>query len=259
MNKPTAPFAELLNEALTKPGILSQAYSMFHQYSLGNQMWVWAQLTARNIPLGPVATYKKWGEFNRTVKRGEKALSMIMPVVGKSKNDDGTEDSYVFFTVKNLWFSLAQTEGADYASEVVTPEWDATRALEKLDITVVPFKYMDGNVQGYARGRTIAVSPIAQFPHKTRFHEMAHIVLGHTAEKGMSDEEHTPRDIREVEAESVAYILCNILGLPGIEESRGYIQHWFANGTMTDKSAQRIFNAANKILNAGKPAKEAEA
>ena len=90
MNKPTAPFAELLNEALTKPGILSQAYSMFHQYSLGNQMWVWAQLTARNIPLGPVATYKNWGEFNRTVKRGEKALSMIMPVVGKSKNADGT-------------------------------------------------------------------------------------------------------------------------------------------------------------------------
>jgi antirestriction protein ArdC len=258
MNKSSAPFAELLNEALTVPGILSQAYSMFHNYSIGNQMWVMCQMHARKIPVGPVGTYKKWGEFNRTVKKGEKALSMIMPVVGKTRDKNGEEDSFVFFTVKNLWFAVSQTEGDDYTQETIIPEWDANLAYEKLDIKEIPFQMTDGNCMGYAKGRSIAISPVAEFPHKTRFHEIAHIVLGHTAEHGMDPSEHTPRDIREVEAETVAYILCSILGLTGLEESRGYIQSWFKNGTMTDKTAQRIFNAANKILNAGKRKEETE-
>jgi hypothetical protein len=68
----------------------------------------------------------------------------------------------------------------------------------------------------------------------------------------MSDSETTPRDIREVEAESVAYICCSILGLPGLHESRGYIQHWLAGNEIGDKTAQRIFGTAEKILKAGR-------
>jgi hypothetical protein len=82
---------------------------------------------------------------------------------------------------------------------------------------------IDGNCQGYASGQTFALNPVAALPHKTRLHEMAHIVLGHTQEFTMTDSERTPKDIKEVEAESVAYILCSILCLPGLEESRGYI------------------------------------
>jgi hypothetical protein len=67
----------------------------------------------------------------------------------------------------------------------------------------------------------------------------------------MHDNELTPRNIREVEAESVAYILCSVLDLPGLIESRGYIQGWLSGGEITDKSAQRIFGAADKILKAG--------
>jgi hypothetical protein len=81
---------------------------------------------------------------------------------------------------------------------------------------------------------------------------MAHVVLGHTKEGLVTDSEMTPRDIREVEAEGVAYILCNLLGLPGLAESRGYIQNWMSDADISDKSAQRIFSAANKIMEAGK-------
>ena len=84
------------------------------------------------------------------------------------------------------------------------------------------------------------------------FHELAHIVLGHTAESIMSDSEEAPKNIKEVEAESVAYILCSTLELPGIEESRGYIQSWLADEKIDDRSAQRIFSAADIILRAGK-------
>jgi hypothetical protein len=50
----------------------------------------------------------------------------------------------------------------------------------------------------------------------------------------------------------VAYILCSVLGLPGLNESRGYIQSWLSGSEITDKSAQKIFGTAEKILKAGR-------
>ena len=118
------------------------------------------------------------------------------------------------------------------------------------------FTGMDGNCQGYARQRSIAVSPVAELPHKTRFHELAHVVLGHTAEAdtGLSDTDMTPRSLREVEAEAVALVCLEALGLPGAEHCRGYIQHWNERRgaePIPERSAQRIFKAADQILKAG--------
>jgi hypothetical protein len=60
------------------------------------------------------------------------------------------------------------------------------------------------------------------------------------------------RNIREVEAESVALICCESLGLPGAEAARGYIQHWLhGEKEIPNQSAMRIFSAAHKILKAG--------
>jgi len=72
----------------------------------------------------------------------------------------------------------------------------------------------------------------------------------------LDDDEFTPRNLREVEAESVALICCESLGLPGSAESRGYIQHWLGNETIPDRSAQRIFKAADTIIKAGYPQDE---
>jgi hypothetical protein len=80
---------------------------------------------------------------------------------------------------------------------------------------------------------------------------MAHVVLGHTKEHLMTDSETTPRDVKEVQAESVAYILCSILGLTGLDESRGYIQGWLSGASITEKTAHQIYSAADKILKAG--------
>jgi antirestriction protein ArdC len=249
-----APFSQLLQDAVNKPGIISKCYSTFHGYSLGNQLLAWSQCEERNIPLGPIATYKKWSELGRQVTKGQKAIALVMPVTVNKKDVAGekTGDVFKFFTLRNSWFVLSQTEGDEYVNEVVTPAWYKAAALVKLDISEVAFNYADGNCQGYASGRTIAVNPVAVLPHKTRFHELAHVVLGHTTSEVMADSEKTPRDIREVEAEGVAYILCSVLDLPGLLESRGYIQGWLRGAKVSDKSAQRIFSAANKILEAGK-------
>lgn len=255
MEKSQPSWSALLSDAVNKPGIISEAYSAFHAYSVGNQMLAYSQCAGRGIPIGPIATFKRWQALGRNVRKGERAIQLCMPVTVTKKDDQGEPDGcFQLFVFKNNWFVLSQTEGDDYKSEVVTPSWDATLALQALDVSLVPFAHPDGNCQGYAAGQTIAINPVAALPHKTRFHELAHVVLGHTAEGMMQDDERTPRDIREVEAESVAYICCAILGLPGLHECRGYIQGWLSGMNISDKSAQRIFGAAEKILKAGKPA-----
>jgi hypothetical protein len=93
-------------------------------------------------------------------------------------------------------------------------------------------------------------------PHKTRFHELAHVVLGHTSEavEGLTDSETTPRSLKEVEAEAVALVCLEALNLPGADHSRGYIQHWNqlrGAEPIPERSAQRIFKAADQILKAG--------
>jgi antirestriction protein ArdC len=248
-----ANFSQLLNDAINQPGILSKCYSTFHGYSIGNQLLAYSQCIARDIPIGPIATFKKWKDLGRSVSKGQKAIALVLPVTIAKKDEAGekTGDVFQLFTLRNNWFVLGQTEGDDYALEVVIPTLDKAKALETLSITEVAFSHTDGNCQGYAVSNKIAINPVAALPHKTRFHEIAHIVLGHTKEGQLSDSESTPRDVREVEAEGVAYILCSLLNLSGLNESRGYIQNWLQGAEITDKTAQRIFSAANKILEAG--------
>jgi hypothetical protein len=183
--------------------------------------------------------------------KGQKAIALCMPVTFKKKDSVNDDDLISTFIIKNGWFSVDQTEGADYVAEVVIPEWDAKKAMAELNITEIKFDMISGNCQGFARENSISINPVAALPHKTRFHEMAHVVLGHTKEGTLTDSEFTPVDIREVEAESVAYILCSVLGLNGLMESRGYIQNWLKGNQIADKSAQKIFSCANKILKAG--------
>jgi hypothetical protein len=78
------------------------------------------------------------------------------------------------------------------------------------------------------------------------------VELAHTAESDFSDSEHTPRNLREVEAEATAMLVLESLGLPGAEYARGYIQHWLSGDVIPEKSAQKIFGAADRILRAGR-------
>lgn len=66
----------------------------------------------------------------------------------------------------------------------------------------------------------------------------------------MSDTDQTLRTVAEVEAEAVALLCCESLGLPGAEFSRGYIQSWGQGQAISERSAQRIFHAADQILRA---------
>ena len=251
--------AALLRRAVSEPGLISQAYTAFHGYSLGNQILALVQCTARGIPPGPIATFLGWKDKGRSVQKGQKALTLCMPVTCKrresstSTDAEGETATFTRFVFRPHWFVLAQTAGEPFEPAPL-PGWDATRALDGLGITEEPFTKTDGNCQGHAHDRTIAVSPVAELPYKTRFHELAHVVLGHTAEgDGLTDSELTPRSLREVEAEAVALVCLDALNLPGAERSRGYIQHWNHGAEpIPERSAQRILKAADQILRAGR-------
>jgi hypothetical protein len=211
---------------------------------------------ARGIVPGPISTFQGWKEKGRWVRKGEKAITLCRPVTVKraAPADEADEQTVAtFFVYKPLWFVLAQTEG-EPLPEPQTASWDRARALEVLGITEVAFDEMNGNVMGFARGRSIAINPVNPMPHKTRFHELAHVLLGHTSEGTLNDDERTPRNLRECEAESVALLCCAVLNLPGVEFSRGYIQSWWGAGNpIPERSAQRILKVANQILVAGRP------
>ena len=267
-------FLAMLHDALTEPGRISKAYTLFHAYSFGNALWVAGQLWARGEPLAPIASFNRWRELGRVVKKGSKALCMSMPVTVKAKADakkseaeTGTEQDEgrrVLFVVRRNWFALHHTEamaGAEpQALETITPDWNAERALAALGITREDFEHHNGNVQGYARpeARRVAVSPLAVNPAKTLFHEIAHCLL-HGDQARIEDAAELTRSLAEVEAESVAYLCCAVLGLPGLEEARGYVQDWLAGSgcdaeTFTEQHARRVLGAVDKILKAGKPA-----
>ncbi|MEQ1897624.1 MAG: ArdC-like ssDNA-binding domain-containing protein [Vicinamibacterales bacterium] len=253
---PTVSFADLLASAVTEPGIISCAYSQFHQYSIGNQLLAWGQCLARDLPPGPLATFPKWRELGRHVRKGEKAITLCQPVTLKrpaatTPDDTNETGAYTRFIHRPHWFVLAQTEGAELAP-VALPTWDRARALAALDVLEIPFDLTDGNVQGFARDRAIAINPLNPLPHKTVFHEMAHILLGHTFEGLQADGDLTPRSLKECEAEAVALLCCAALDLPGVDHCRGYIQSWWGAGNpIPERSAQRILKAADQILKAG--------
>jgi len=245
-------WSELLAQAVSQPGLILKAYSAFWGYSLGNQMAALLQCRLRGIEPGPIDTYRGWLNKGRQVRKSEKAIWLCMPLTRKKANDEtGEEDLYISaFVWKPRWFVLSQTDGEPVPMPEM-PEWNKERALTALGIEEIPFTHTNGNTQGFSRGNKIAISPLAALPHKTLFHELAHSIL-HASEAEIIDSERTPKSLREVEAESVAMLVCESLGLSCAEYARGYIQGWLEGESTPEKSAQRIFGAADRILRAGR-------
>src|SRR4051812_20418151 len=173
----TPSFADLLASAVTEPGTISRSYSAFHNYSFGNQLLAWAQCLERGITPGPLSTFPGWKAKGRYVRKGEKAIVLCMPVTCKRTPDADDPDApqtFTRFIYRPRWFVLAQTDGAELPPEPV-PAWNRHDALTRLNIEPIPFDLTDGNCQGFARGRGVAVSPLAAHPFKTLIHEIAHV------------------------------------------------------------------------------------
>lgn len=260
MNTTDIDWRATLTEALNASGALGNTYARFYNYSFLNQIRLMMQGVAE-----PVATYKRWQELGRQVRRGSKAKVVLAPVLvsREAKDDNGRvvlgEDGkpcrrqvLVGFRDSRTVFGCSDTDG-DELPPVVLPGWDTEVALAGLGVDRVAFDMINGNVQGFsfedAAGRHVAINPAAAYPAKTMLHELAHLTLGHC-----SDGDHTHRGIAEFEAESTAYLVAKELELIAWDasESRAYIQTWLGGVEVTEDHITRVFAAVNKILAAGR-------
>ena len=78
-------WSSLLVDAVTRTGIISSAYSRFWNYSVGNQILALFQCMEKGIEPGPIHTFKGWLDIGRHVRKGEKAITLCMPVFVKRK------------------------------------------------------------------------------------------------------------------------------------------------------------------------------
>lgn len=241
-------YERLMAEALTMPGQRGSTYNRFYNYSFGNQIALWMQRVE-----GPVATYQRWQDVGRHVKKGAKAASILRPIMRKVEEDGELTMQVRGFKWVRCIFGYNDTEGEDLPPWE-PPEWSEERALGALGITRVAFDLMDGNVQGYSAGKEVAINPVAAYPFKTLLHELGHITLGHTMGQQL-EEYQAHRGLREFQAESTAYLGMNELGALeqfNAAESRQYIQSWLAGREPTEKDIRAVFGSVDKILRAGR-------
>lgn len=244
---------ELIEAVLKQEGSTGETYQRFYRYSLRNL----GMLALNGCPMEPIGTWNKWKELGRWVKKGSKAFPILRPILVRGKDEEGDEADKVFtrFKVVNAIFPYSMTEG-DELPPYEPPDWSTERLLANLAITQVAFESYEGNMGGYAVGRTLAINPVAPNSLRTFTHEASHIQLGHTEPESL-EEYRLHRGVREAEAETSAHLVLKEIGALD-EETRsvsvGYIRGWLGDGTLPDSSISRIISVADQIIKAGREA-----
>ncbi len=223
--------------------------SRFHRYSYGNVLLIAAQ----NGGATRVAGFATWRGLNRFVRKGEKAIWILAPMVGRAdEQDDGNRVLRGFRYVPV--FDISQTDGED--PPTVCRELsggDPAHVYEQLVVVAesIDFRVEDHVFHGAANGdcsmaeRRIRIEtgngPAQRV--KTLAHEIAHAVL----HERMED-----RALAELEAESAAYVVCRRIGMDTGGYSFGYVATWAGGGEQAvlgiKASCGRIQKAATFIL-----------
>lgn len=245
----------------------------FHNYSLNNQILIAVQKPDSTLCAG----YTTWQKQNRYVKKGEKGIRIICPspykkeylkdvidkTTGKPEllSDGRTKQEIVqkvipFFKVGYV-YDISQTEGQPLLEIADILEGDLDEGLKSLkeamlQASPVPvcFQPIDGETNGFyspAAGEIVVDSTLSEKQSlKTLIHETAHALL-HNPEASSSQ---STRETKEVEAESVAYVVCQYFGLDTSDYSFGYIAGWSSGkGTPELKaSLENIRNTSNEII-----------
>lgn len=211
--------------------------SKFYDYSVNNIILIMMQKPDASL----VAGYKAWQtKFKRQVRRGEKGITILAPCPHKFKkevedeNGNVTEKEVQYTTFRaTTVFDISQTDGEDVPHYVtaLTGEVDNyENLLDKLKAVApveVGFEEIKTGAHGYfhLEEKRIAINQgmSQQQTIKTLIHEISHAIL-HDRETG--EEKDADKHTREVQAESVAYTVCNMLGLDTSDYSFGYVASW---------------------------------
>ncbi len=235
--------------------------SKFHQYSFRNVLLILLQCPNAT----KVAGFWDWkNKFQRSVKRGEAGITILAPTSYRRLEDVDEEgpdgrtvttrrlvEHRTFRTV--TVFDVSQTEGKELPSltteltGTVERYAELTGALKKLSPVPVMVEDFPGSAKGYfsaAEGRIVVRPGMSQTQTlKTMVHEVAHAKL-HAVPSELD------RNSREVEAESVAYVVCQHFGVDTSEYTFGYVAGWSKGREMVELKAslERIRTTAAQII-----------
>lgn len=243
-------WSAMLETALTQPGKTAGHYAAFHSYSFMNTIHLIMQGC-----VGPVASFDRWKQLGRHVKKGAHAKEVIKPIIYTVEDPATGEkvEKLVGFRPIRSAFDYPDTAGKELVIPE-PPEWNLERALGVLGISRVPFEHIDGNVQGYSKGKELAINPVAAHPLKTAIHEIGHILLGHTMPGQLEAYEHH-RGIQEMQAEATALLALKEMGMLDEEQatySRDYIQGWMQGEKPPDAAIRQMFGVTERLLRAGR-------
>ncbi len=254
--------------------------SKFTDYSARNTLLINLQRPDATL----VAAYGKWKQLGRQVERGQTGIEILAPVAYKTNqvleterpavdefgnqlyNPDGTEKMETVekpmtgLAFKKVYvFDVSQTSGKELPDPVteLTGDIDSARkeavfaALKKVTGIDIEFKDIKGGAKGYysATNNEIVIKSGMSDAQtlKTAFHEAAHNLLHDPAKDIVTNK--SPRNEKEVQAESVAFMVAERFGIDTSEYSFPYIASW-SDGKQLEqlKSAlQEIQEAAKKI------------
>lgn len=208
--------------------------SKFHDYSVNNCMLITMQMPNASY----VAGMKDWNtKFKRHVKKGEKSIKILAPIpckfTKKVEDKDGNEKEE---TVEFLRFRLvpvfdvSQTDGQELPTickELTGEVEDYDELIENLKAIAgipVTFEDISNGAHGYYSkldNKIVIQKDMAETQTvKTLVHEIAHSILHNDAFMLI------PREIKEIQAESVAYMVCKNIGIDTAEYSFEYVAAW---------------------------------
>ena len=227
--------------------------SKFHNYSFNNTLLIAMQKPDATL----VAGYKAWQKnFERHVNKGEKAIRILAPAPYKIKEerdkiapvtqellldkDGNPQKEEVEITIPAFRavsvFDVAQTDGKpipelagkELLSDVEGYQ-DMIRAVEAISPVPIELEEIAGDSKGYydREAKRIAVQENMSESQtlKTMIHEVAHSKL-HSKEVEQDEQMKKDRNTKEVEAESIAYTVCQHFGVDTSDYSFGYIAGW---------------------------------
>lgn len=253
--------------------------SKFHNYSFNNTMLIAMQKPDATL----VAGYKAWQKnFDRHVKKGEKGIRILAPAPYKIKEEqekldpvtgeimldkngmpviEEVEIKIPAFRVVPV-FDLSQTDGKELPdigvnelSGNVEDYEDFMQALAEVSPVPITYENIDGDAKGYFHitNHRIAIQEgMSQSQTvKTAIHEVAHAKL-HDRERNQDIDEVLNKDryTKEVEAESVAYTVCQHFGIDTSDYSFGYIAGWSSDRDMKElkSSLDTIRKTASELI-----------
>lgn len=256
------------------------AMSKFHQYSFGNALLILFQCpTATHV-----AGYNTWKQLGRQVKRGETGIQILAPCGFRATREQEKTDPQTGqplydpdgnpltekvqmspnrFKIAYV-FDLSQTDGQELpnigVSELSGEVTNFASVYERLT-ALSPLPVEMAQVPGTAKGYTsfteqrIVIRPGMSEVQtiKTLVHEIAHAKLHDPAQ--ITPEERKRRREKEVEAESVAYVVCQHFGIETSDYSFGYVAGWSKGKELTELKASldRIHSTAGEIIHAIQP------